>query len=113
MDYATYCKKHRERFQYVCPDPLRFRKHSADALAFCERYSGRCPSEQVPSEPVPFQQKKEYYMRELEYLCNGQKHFAETYCTNAVALKLLRYLLPCIHYKFTCIDSLTRVIYTG
>lgn len=52
-------------------------------------------------------------MRELEYLCNGQKHFAETYCINPVALKLLKYLLPCLHYKFTCIDSLTRVIYTG
>uniref|UniRef100_A0A0N5CLB8 CX9C domain-containing protein n=1 Tax=Thelazia callipaeda TaxID=103827 RepID=A0A0N5CLB8_THECL len=112
-DHEVYCRKHLERYQYVCPDPLRFRKYAAGALMFCERYSRRCPDEQVPKKPVPFAQKKEYYIRELKYFCNRERSFAELYCTNKVALKLPKYFIHCLHYKHTCIDAFKRVIYTG
>lgn len=33
IDFTAYCKKHRERFRYVCPDPLRFQSF-AESVSF-------------------------------------------------------------------------------
>ena len=30
IDFSGYCKLHRERFQYVCPDPIRFHTYAQD-----------------------------------------------------------------------------------
>uniref|UniRef100_A0AAF5DS63 DUF19 domain-containing protein n=1 Tax=Strongyloides stercoralis TaxID=6248 RepID=A0AAF5DS63_STRER len=47
-----YCKKYREVFQFVCPEPTRFGKYSNDAMSFCPRYQTRCPNEPLPSQPL-------------------------------------------------------------
>ncbi|PIO56314.1 hypothetical protein TELCIR_22287, partial [Teladorsagia circumcincta] len=57
IDFSAYCKKSRERFQYVCPKPFRFKTYAEQAVDFCIRYKERCPGTSLPDEPVPF--KKE------------------------------------------------------
>lgn len=38
-DYTLFCEEYKQRFLYVCPDPLRFGKRAA---IFCPIYSERC-----------------------------------------------------------------------
>uniref|UniRef100_A0A0N5BBG8 Transmembrane protein n=1 Tax=Strongyloides papillosus TaxID=174720 RepID=A0A0N5BBG8_STREA len=52
-----YCKRYREVFQFVCPEPTRFGKYSNDAMSFCPRYQTRCPNEPLPSQPIEPQKK--------------------------------------------------------
>ncbi|GMT35477.1 hypothetical protein PFISCL1PPCAC_26774, partial [Pristionchus fissidentatus] len=113
IDFTSYCRRHKARFEYVCPEPLRFPKYVKDTTSFCLRYHKRCPKAQLPSAPVPFKKApKEYiYTRELEFYCARDRRFAKAYCTNKHILKLPRYALRCLQYKRTCIDTLTTVIY--
>ncbi|GMT00176.1 hypothetical protein PENTCL1PPCAC_22350, partial [Pristionchus entomophagus] len=113
VDFTSYCRRHKSRFEYVCPEPLRFPKYVKDTTSFCLRFHKRCPDVQLPSEPIPFKKApKDYiYTRELEFYCERDRRFALAYCTNKHVLKLPRYAIRCAQYKQTCIDPLTTVIY--
>ncbi|CAI2327538.1 unnamed protein product [Caenorhabditis sp. 36 PRJEB53466] len=113
VDFAAYCKKHRERFRYVCPNPLRFQSFAEDAVQFCLRYKERCPKEVTPAEPVMFHKKDEghIYTREIEFWCTRTKRTAYNYCTEPDLLKVYKYQMFCGMYKYACIDVYKRVIY--
>ncbi|CAB3404675.1 unnamed protein product [Caenorhabditis bovis] len=113
IDFSRYCKKHRERFRYVCPDPLRFFTFAEEAVQFCIRYKDRCAGEPVPSEPIAFKRKDadHIYTREIEYWCTREKRTAYNYCTEPDLIKTPRYQPFCFLYKYACIDIYQRVIY--
>ncbi|PIC43281.1 hypothetical protein B9Z55_004074 [Caenorhabditis nigoni] len=113
IDFTAYCKKHRERFRYVCPDPLRFQSFAENAVDFCVRYQDRCPKEPVPAEPVKFHRKDEghIYTREIEFWCTRTKRTAYNYCTEPDLLRVYKYAMFCGMYKYACIDVYKRVIY--
>ncbi|EGT34973.1 hypothetical protein CAEBREN_29148 [Caenorhabditis brenneri] len=113
IDFTAYCKKHRERFRYVCPDPLRFQSFAENAVDFCVRYQDRCPKEPVPAEPVNFHHKDEghIYTREIEFWCTRTKRTAYNYCTEPDLLRVYKYAMFCGMYKYACIDIYKRVIY--
>ncbi|EFO97985.1 hypothetical protein GCK72_004851 [Caenorhabditis remanei] len=113
IDFTAYCKKHRERFRYVCPDPLRFQSFAENAVDFCVRYQDRCPAEPVPAEPVKFHRKDEghIYTREIEFWCTRTKRTAYNYCTEPDLLRVYKYAMFCGMYKYACIDIYKRVIY--
>uniref|UniRef100_A0AC35U4L7 DUF19 domain-containing protein n=1 Tax=Rhabditophanes sp. KR3021 TaxID=114890 RepID=A0AC35U4L7_9BILA len=108
-----YCKDYREKFQFVCPDPTRFGKYTAAALAFCPRYQGRCRDEPLPSQPVEAEKKKHIYFREINFICEQYEDYFKTYCTNPIVLKVPKYQKGCYMYKTFCIDVLTKVFYQG
>ncbi|CAI5440961.1 unnamed protein product [Caenorhabditis angaria] len=113
VDFTKYCKKHLERFQYVCPDPLRFFSFAQQAVEFCVRYKERCPTEEVPAEVKMFKKKDEghIYTREIETWCTRQRRTVYNYCTEPDLLKVPKYMQFCGLYKLACIDIYQRVIY--
>uniref|UniRef100_A0A0K0FE45 DUF19 domain-containing protein n=1 Tax=Strongyloides venezuelensis TaxID=75913 RepID=A0A0K0FE45_STRVS len=108
-----YCKKYREVFQFVCPEPTRFGKYSNDAMSFCPRYQTRCPNEPLPSQPIEPQKKKHIYFREINFICKDYEKESKLYCTNPVLLKIKKIRSVCYIYKTLCVDTLTKVIYQG
>ncbi|CEF59425.1 Hypothetical protein SRAE_X000117300 [Strongyloides ratti] len=108
-----YCKKYRDVFQFVCPEPTRFGKYSNDAMNFCPRYQTRCPNEPLPSQPMEPQKKKHIYFREINFICEDYEETTKLYCTNPVTLKVKKIKILCFIYKTLCIDTLTKVIYQG
>ncbi|CAJ0585801.1 unnamed protein product, partial [Mesorhabditis spiculigera] len=108
LDFTRYCKKEKDRFQFVCPDPLRFHSYAQDAVEFCVR----CPEAEVPSKPIPFPKKTDHiFTREIKQFCDKLANFAANYCTNPDILRVPRYQYPCGIYKYKCIDVYTEVIY--
>uniref|UniRef100_A0A7E4W9Q5 DUF19 domain-containing protein n=1 Tax=Panagrellus redivivus TaxID=6233 RepID=A0A7E4W9Q5_PANRE len=108
-----YCKKHRERFRYVCPDPTRFGKYRIAAIEFCTRFSENCRGEEIPTEPEMFKIKesRHIYIKEHQYFCDLEDEWAKTYCFNPVILKIPKVQFVCYLYKIHCIDPQTQVIY--
>ncbi|EYC15846.1 hypothetical protein Y032_0035g2998 [Ancylostoma ceylanicum] len=113
IDYSEYCKQLKERFQYVCPKPLRFKTYAEQAVDFCLRYTERCPKAKIPDEPVPFRTEDEthIYTREIESRCKTLYRSARTFCLHPELLKYPKYAIPCALYKADCIDVYRRVIY--
>ncbi|KAK5981809.1 hypothetical protein GCK32_000334 [Trichostrongylus colubriformis] len=113
IDYTAYCKQARERFQYVCPKPFRFKTYAEQAVDFCIRYKDRCPQVKLPAEPVPFKKedKTHIYIREIQSACKNMYRGARTYCFHPELLKYPKYAIPCALYKLQCIDVYTKVIY--
>lgn len=112
-DFSAYCKRERERFQFVCPKPFRFKTYAEQAVDFCIRYKERCPKERVPDEPVPFKKEDDthIYIKEIAALCKNQYRAARTFCFHPELLKYPKYAIPCAIYKMNCIDIYSRVIY--
>ncbi|ETN84776.1 hypothetical protein NECAME_17007 [Necator americanus] len=113
IDYSEYCKQQKERFEYVCPKPLRFRTYAEQAVDFCIRYTERCPKAKIPDEPVPFKIEDEshIYTREIESRCKTMYRPARTFCLHPELLKYPKYSIMCALYKADCIDVYKRVIY--
>ncbi|KAK6020990.1 hypothetical protein OSTOST_13348 [Ostertagia ostertagi] len=113
IDFSAYCKKSRERFQYVCPKPFRFKTYAEQAVDFCIRYKERCPGTSLPDEPVPFKKEDEshIYIREIQSACKNMYRGARTYCFHPELLKYPKYAIPCALYKMTCVDVYNKVIY--
>ncbi|VDM54134.1 unnamed protein product [Angiostrongylus costaricensis] len=113
IDYTDYCKNAKERFEYVCPEPLRFRTFAEDAVEFCLRYTNRCPRAKVPDVPVPFRKQDEthIYIREIAAHCKLYYRQARTFCLHLELLKFPKYAIPCWLYKLNCIDVYKKVIY--
>ncbi|CAD6192162.1 unnamed protein product [Caenorhabditis auriculariae] len=110
IDYTAYCKTQKERFRYVCPEPLRFHAYAEQAVEFCIRYNERCPEVKLPSKPVQFKEKDagHIYTREIEFWCTRTKRTAFNYCTEIDLLKVPKYQLFCGTYKYMCIDILYK-----
>uniref|UniRef100_A0A1I7Z9E6 CPG4 domain-containing protein n=1 Tax=Steinernema glaseri TaxID=37863 RepID=A0A1I7Z9E6_9BILA len=112
IDHTAYCRKHKERFEFVCPKPLRFGSYVDEAVAFCTRYQGKCPDVPLPSDIVPYKKPpKHIYIREVKQYCDRVEKFAKTYCIIPAVLKIPTYALQCLIYKNQCIDIYTRVVY--
>ncbi|CAJ0956248.1 unnamed protein product, partial [Mesorhabditis belari] len=112
IDFTKYCKRYKARFQFVCPDPLRFHSYAEDAVDFCIRYQERCPEVEVPSAPILFKEKHDHiYVREIKQFCDKLANFAANYCTNPDILKVPKYQFPCGLYKYQCVDIYKEVIY--
>ncbi|KAE9420743.1 hypothetical protein Angca_000349, partial [Angiostrongylus cantonensis] len=113
IDYTDYCKNAKERFEYVCPEPLRFRTFAEDAVEFCLRYTNRCPKAKVPDAPVTFRKQDEthIYIREIAAHCKLYYRQARTFCLHVELLKFPKYAIPCWLYKLNCIDVYKKVIY--
>ncbi|VDL73363.1 unnamed protein product [Nippostrongylus brasiliensis] len=110
LDFSEYCKQLKERFQYVCPKPFRFKTYAEQAVDFCIRYKDRCPKAKVPDEPVPFKKEDEthIYIREIESHCKSAYRGARSFCFHPELLKYPKYAIPCALYKMNCIDVYSK-----
>ncbi|KAK5980159.1 hypothetical protein GCK32_012175 [Trichostrongylus colubriformis] len=80
IDFTKFCKEFKNRYLFVCPDPLRF---GQKAVIFCPIYSERCHVP-LPDRPVVPTRKPPHGRRSnsVERICQSYRGFAERYCNN-------------------------------
>ncbi|KAI6172004.1 hypothetical protein M3Y98_00924700 [Aphelenchoides besseyi] len=103
QDYHEFCKSYNQRFQYVCPDPIRFGPRAA---VFCPIYSERCnltPPER-PVVPKPSTRSPVFRM------CGQYQRFASSYCGNQFALQFGQIREGCMKYQQFCSMGMRRVV---
>ncbi|TMS34193.1 hypothetical protein L596_001832 [Steinernema carpocapsae] len=114
IDHTAYCRKHKERFDFVCPKPLRFGSYVDEAVAFCTRYRGKCPDAELPSDVIPYKKpKKHIWIKEIAQYCDRNEKWAKVYCIIPAVLKVQPFGFACWWYKMQCIDILNRVGFYG
>ncbi|CAJ0607841.1 unnamed protein product [Cylicocyclus nassatus] len=100
IDFTKFCKEFKNRYLFVCPDPLRF---GQKAVVFCPIYSERCHVP-LPDRPVVPTRKPPPGRRSntVERVCRSYRAFAETYCNNPFTLSQPQYREGCEKYWRFC-----------
>ncbi|KAI6184226.1 hypothetical protein M3Y97_00573400 [Aphelenchoides bicaudatus] len=98
-DYIEFCKNYKQRFLYVCPDPVRF---GSRAAVFCPIYSERCQLP-LPERPIlPPSLAGNNNMNPMRKICGQYRNFAVSYCGNPLALQYTNVREQCDKYQRFC-----------
>ncbi|GMR37843.1 hypothetical protein PMAYCL1PPCAC_08038, partial [Pristionchus mayeri] len=97
-DFTEFCRKFKNRYLFVCPNPFRF---GQKAVVFCPIYSERCDVP-LPDKPVVPQRKGSGRNVAVHRLCASYANFANQYCHNPLFLSQAQYRESCEKYWRFC-----------
>uniref|UniRef100_A0A0N5A949 DUF4789 domain-containing protein n=1 Tax=Syphacia muris TaxID=451379 RepID=A0A0N5A949_9BILA len=80
-DYTLACRYYKQRYLYVCPDPLRY---GQKAVIFCPLYAEKCrvPLPGKPVVPNNEQHSERSMLSTIRNLCAQYKQTAGVFCNN-------------------------------
>ncbi|VDM96064.1 unnamed protein product [Thelazia callipaeda] len=102
-DFTQFCIDFKQRYLYVCPDPLRFGKK---AVVFCPLYAEKCQVA-LPEKPMvpPSQRTRQEARASIARLCAQNYKFARNYCRNNILRQYPQYRDACMKYKYFCMHK--------